>query len=69
MVLTILNAYNDPKICILIFAPTFLLPGGRKMGQFEGMSTLKICPTLYDAFMAKSISKCYVFTYSVQHFQ
>ncbi len=46
-----------------------LLPGGRKMGQFEGVSTVKMCPTLYDDFMVKSVSKCSLFTYILEYFQ
>ncbi len=46
-----------------------LLPDGQKMGQFEGVSTLKVCPTLNDAFIVKSVSKCSLFTYILEHFQ
>ncbi len=39
------------------------------MGQFESVSTVKVCPTLYDAFMVKSVSKCSLFSYILEHFQ
>ncbi len=46
-----------------------LLMGGRKIGKFEGVLTVKMCPTLKDAFMVKSVSKCSLFTYILEHFQ
>ncbi len=49
--------------------PMHQLPGGWKIGQFESVSTVKKCPTLYDGFMLKSVSKCSLFTYILDHFQ
>ncbi len=43
------RALRALKVGVLLLSysisPMHLLPGGRKMGQFEGVSTIKMCPT------------------------
>ncbi len=61
-----MSNFNIQLLLSWSISPIHLLPGVRKMGQFEGVSIVKMCPTLCDAFMTKSVSKCSLFIYILE---